>query len=282
MAPIAAGSNKAKEIDRKLSDWRQGDLALDELWFVHVGDAAVPLSEAAAQTSGAGPQSITSEVAGLVVVTQTCDIVRCCTDRPYIEVAPLVKLNAEHLAQVKRGRRPQYGALPAIEKDCLVADLDRVMTVEKSVVANWTRTPGYEAEADGRAFAQALARKRVRFAFPDDFTSLIKKLQSRLVDKHEKDSNEGRALRALREIRVNAWPSWDEQEVNVFIWFIRNDDTADFEGQSWSVFLDKWLNLVPASGRFKCIEGQVSTLADLTAGDYLDSDPLDLDHLSST
>lgn len=42
------------------------------------------------------------------------------------------------------------------------------MTVEKSIVAMWIRTPRYTHDADGRAFAQALARKRVRFAFPDE------------------------------------------------------------------------------------------------------------------
>jgi hypothetical protein len=145
----------------------------------------------------------------------------------------------------------------------------------------WKRTPGWNTDEEARAFAQTLARKRVRFAFPDDFTALAKDLQNRLVDKHEKDSVEGRALRALREIRVQPAPSWDDNTVTLTFWFVRHDENVDFEGKSWSTFLESWLALVAQTGRFNNIFGEVTTLADLTAADYVNSDPLDLDYLSS-
>lgn len=281
MATLAPGSDEAKRIDASLQEWRQGDLALDESWFVHVGDGAAPLTAAAAE-AGQGPQALTSEVFGLVVLTQTCDIVRNCVERPYVEVAPLVRVSEEDLHQVKRGRRPALATLPAIENQKLVADLDRVMTIEKSILASWRRTPGFTHDADGRAFAQALARKRVRFAFPDDFGKLTKKLQERLTGKHDKNTDEGSALRALHEIRVSAAPSWDADAVEVFFWFIRQDSDATFGGKNWAEFLSSWLKLVPAAGRFSRIDGQVATLHDMTANDYIESDPLDLDHLSAS
>lgn len=281
MATLAPDSDEAKRIDASLQEWRQGDLALDESWFVHVGDGALPLSEAAAQAES-GTQALTSEVLGLVVLTQTCDVVRSCVARPFIEVAPLVRVSEDDLHQVKRGRRPAHATLPILEKELLVADLDRVMTVEKSIVASWKRTPGFTQDAEGRAFAQALARKRVRFAFPDDFTALAKKLQARLGDKHDKNTDEGRGLRALREIRVCASPSWDAASTEIFFWFIRDDADARFEGKNWADFLEDWLNLVPATGRFTSIDGQVATLQEMTAEDYVGSDPLDLDHLTTT
>lgn len=281
MATLAPDSDEAKRIDASLREWRQGDLALEESWFVHVGDGALPLSEAAAQAVS-GTQALTSEVLGLVVVTQTCDVVRSCVTRPFIEVAPLVRVSEDDLHQVKRGRRPAHATLPALEKDLLVADIDRVMTVEKSIVASWKRTPGFTRDADGRAFAQALARKRVRFAFPDDFTSLVKKLQARLGDKHDKNTDEGRGLRALREIRVCASPSWDAASIEIFFWFIRDDAAATFEGKSWADLLKDWLKLVSATGRFTTVDGQIARLQEMTAEDYVDSDPLDLDHLSTT
>lgn len=241
----------------------------------------MPLSEAAAEAES-GAQALTSEVLGLVVITQTCDVVRSCVTRPYVEVAPLVRVSEDDLHQVKRGRRPAHATLSTLEQDLLVADLDRVMTVEKSIVASWKRTPGFTRDADGRAFAQALARKRVRFAFPDDFTSLARKLQARLGDKHDKNTDEGRGLRALREIRVCASPSWHEASTAIFFWFIRNDTDVTFEDKSWADLLKSWLRLVPATGRFTSVEGQVVTLHEMTAQDYVDSDPLDLDHLSIT
>jgi hypothetical protein len=278
---LAPDSEEAKRIDASLSEWRQGDLALEESWFVHVGDGALPLSEAAAQADG-GTQALTSEALGLVVVTQTCDVIRNCVTRPFIEVAPLVRVSEDDMHHVKRGRRPAHATLPALEKQLLVADLDRVMTVEKSIVASWKRTPGFTRDADGRAFAQSLARKRVRFAFPDDFTAIAKRLQARLGDKHDKNTDEGRGLRALREIRVGASPSWDAAPTGIFFWFIREDADATFQGKSWADLLKDWLKLVPVTGRFTSVDGQVAALHEMTAEDYVGSDPLDLDHLSTT
>lgn len=64
-------------------------------------------------------------------------------------------------------------------------------------------------------------------------------------------------------------------------WFIRDEDEPDFQGNSWHQLLEKCLALVPASGRYRSVQGAVVTLDDMTARDYVESDPLDLDHLSS-
>ncbi|CAM3179664.1 hypothetical protein G4177_29700 [Corallococcus sp. ZKHCc1 1396] len=101
------------------------------------------------------------------------------------------------------------------------------------------------------------------------------------MDKHDKDSPEGRGLRALREIRVQATPGWDEGSIELFFWFIRHEDTPDFEGRDWADLRDKWLGLVTPSGQFIKVEGQVAALEDLKGSEYVGSDPLDLDHLSS-
>ncbi len=64
-------------------------------------------------------------------------------------------------------------------------------------------------------------------------------------------------------------------------WFVRRDEDVDFLGENWAIFLEKWLKLVPEGGRFVKVQGQITTLEDMTAADYVASDPLDLDHLSS-
>ncbi|RKT45530.1 hypothetical protein BDD21_2991 [Thiocapsa rosea] len=64
-------------------------------------------------------------------------------------------------------------------------------------------------------------------------------------------------------------------------WFIRNEDQPTFERQGWDVLLQAWLKRVPVRGRFGEVGGAVLTLDDLTARDYVESDPLDIDHLSS-
>lgn len=80
---------------------------------------------------------------------------------------------------------------------------------------------------------------------------------------------------------MHASPSWDAQKVDIFFWFVRDDGDADFEGKSWADLLKEWLKLVPTMDRFKSVEGQVVTLQDMNAGEYVDSDPLDLDYLST-
>jgi hypothetical protein len=268
-------------IDATLAEWRQGDCVLGEHWFVHRIDLSVAITDAGRDASKGGVDLAEQEVTGFVVVTQTCDIVRSCAERPFAEICPLVEVDDDRLREIQRGRRPTYALVPQLSGSRLVADLDRVMTVEKPVVAKWKRTAGWTTDAEGRAFALALSRKRARFAFPDDFTTLAKNLYSRLLDKHGKNTDEGRGLRALREIRVQASPSWDARHVDIFFWFLRNEGDVDFEGRSWADLFKEWVKLVPTTDRFRSIEGQIVTLQDMNAAEYVDSDPLDLDHLST-
>jgi hypothetical protein len=266
------------EIDSALSQWSQGDCTIGgDCWFVARFDPQRPLRT---------PESAESDlsksiVSGFAVVTQTCDLVRSCKERPFVEISPLVPVDAERLEEIRRSKRPQYAYIPGLAECYLVADLDRVMTVEKAVVAAWERIPGCKSDTDTRSLAEALARKRSRFAFPDDFNRFAQKLQKRMQDKHEKPTDEGEALRALREIRVSATPAWDADAIELIFWFIRTETDDRFQDREWHEWLDSWLKLLPTSGRFSSVDGSVVTLDDMTANEYIQSDRLDLDRLSS-
>lgn len=80
---------------------------------------------------------------------------------------------------------------------------------------------------------------------------------------------------------MQASPAWDANPVALLFWFIRHDADTDVDGKSWADLLKEWLKLVPKAGRFVEIDGQVVTLEEMTGADYVGSDPLDLDHLSS-
>ena len=281
MSAEVAPDPREQLIDNTLGAWRQGDCVLGEHWFVHQLDRSFPVTDAGRAAAEQEIDLAEQQVLGLVVVTQTCDIVRASAERPFVEVCPLVEVDEEHLYQIQRARRPAYAFVPMLAGNRLVADLDRVMTIEKPLLATWDRIPGWSTDAEARNFALALSRKRARFAFPNDFNWLAKKLQTRLTDKHERNTDEGRGLRALQEIRVQASPSWDAALVEIFFWFVRKDGEADFEGKSWADLLNEWLMLVLPAGRFKTVSGQIVMLEDMTAQDYVDSDPLDLDHLST-
>lgn len=261
------GDDSAAEqtaISQEFTSWRQGDCTVGESDFAYRGPDGDILEEV---------------VDGLAVLTQTCDIVRPYQKRPFVEVCPLVRVSERDLKEIERGRRPRYAFVPGVARSSLVADLDRVMTVAKPVMARWERIMGCSTDEEARLFAMALARKRARFAFPDDFVALAQELQGRLTEKHGKASAEGVALRALREIRVQATPSWNATSVSIMLWFIRNSESVD---NNWASLLDAWLRLVPRRERFESVDGQVTTLAEMSAEDYVHSDPLDLHHLSSS
>ena len=251
-------------IDGLLAVWRQGDVVLQEEAFVHLADLAYPLTEEAeaAQAAVASgmdePQiaGVYTAVPGVVVLTQTCDIVRSCRVRPFVEVAPLIEVDEARLRDARKVLVINRAYVPGIADRGLVADLDRVMTVEKTVLAEWPRTLGLSSDAEARAFGEALSRKRARPAFPDDFVGAMAQLQRRIRDRHGKSSSEGRLLEALREIRIHASPSWDVAQVLVRFLFIKDSDPEDLEGQ-WASQVEAWCGLVDHNGRFTIADPEV-------------------------
>jgi hypothetical protein len=279
-------------VDAALRNWRQGDVCLDaNLDFIHTGDLSRPGSSAAMHAAQVlreqgeqlptGPVPLSENVPGFVILTQTCDIIRSSALRPYVEVSPLVRVPAEFVEDVRRLRRPAFAYIPVTAKHHLVADLDRVMTVEKAVVATWRRVPGWVTDDQMRAFAEALARMRARFAFPDDFVAITAKLQERFRKRHSKQHPEGIHLRALREIRVRAAPAWDSAKVRLGFWFIKDAEPLGV-APAWADWVDNWMALLDQSGRFQVEYAVACRLEDLTARDYVESDRLDLDALSGS
>jgi hypothetical protein len=65
----------------------------------------------------------------------------------------------------------------------------------------------------------------------------------------------------------------DKPYVEVFFWFVREEDETLFEGADWSEMLKGWLGLVPARGRLNVVDGAVVTLDDMTARDCVFAKP---------
>ena len=64
------------------------------------------------------------------------------------------------------------------------------------------------------------------------------------------------------------------------MWFVKEADPPGFE-PTWPAYLDKWMDKLDAKGRFVVDGAVVCGLQDMTAKDYVESDRLDLDQLSS-
>lgn len=205
--------------------WRQGDVAAVQN-FSHVADLRRPVTSASAElsrsqaSSGITTARISTEVESLVVLTQTCDIRRSSVDRPYIEVCPLVRVAPSIAASAAAGERPSYAALPTLGDDA-VADLDRVMTVEKGWLSLAGYIHGWTTDSEIRKFQAAVARRYERFAFPDDFTKAVGKLREKILSKHGKlTSPEGQLFSTVSQVRVKADPHWSSPDVEVTLSFI--------------------------------------------------------------
>jgi hypothetical protein len=95
-------------IDARLQDWQQGDVLLaGEVPFVYLADYDRPVTlhaqQAAAADQSAGGDSlgvISVDVPGLAILTQTCDLIRSCLERPLVQVAALAPLQPDILDEV--------------------------------------------------------------------------------------------------------------------------------------------------------------------------------------
>lgn len=277
-------------LDEQLRLWRQGDVvltdALPAIHLAHMAAPGTPASEelaAALRDEGAEPDlaAVTLEAAGFMVVSQTCDIVRTCADRPYVEVCPLVPIDPGRMPQVRLGRVPRYAWASGLGEAELAADLELVTTVEKATLQRFggARQAGATSEAEARSLGEALGRKRSRAAFPDDFTALVAPLQRRVVERHGRDSDEGRFLRAVREIRIVAAPNWQAAAIDVELLFVFESVATIPQGAEDQVAA--LVGRITAGGRYPIVAGRVAALDTLSAAAYLGSDRLDLEHLSA-
>jgi hypothetical protein len=284
--PIDAGYES--EVDATLRTWRQGDAIIGEsLGFLYISDLSKPLSPLArkeAESGFADGENLTSigaDVPGFVVVTQTCDLLKPCSQRPYVQLAALQKVDDNFAKEVQRGMRPSFASVPALIRRRLVANLDLLMTVEKGVLAGISKSSlirGIRSDTEAREFAQSLSRRFVRFVFPDDFVTAVRPMQERLRSKHGRKSDEGHAYEKLREIRVVATPAWESSRPAIEFLFIRNEDDPVSEDLDRAV--ESLMERFVATGSFKKPGYRILSLAEMTAAAYVASDPLDVDYLS--
>lgn len=60
---------------------QQGDISYEGKWFIYLSSP-----------DEQGNSIVEEEIVGVVVLSQTCDIVRNYEERPYLEIAPIIDL----------------------------------------------------------------------------------------------------------------------------------------------------------------------------------------------
>lgn len=257
-------------------EWRQGDFALASGPFLF---ADVPEAEGELMAAVYDEP----DPAGLVVISQTCDVVSTPDKLSTVVVCPLVAVKPEHLDMITRGRAPRFGFIENAPEG-LVADFGRLMSISKALLSRWKRIDGFSAEAAALNFARGLERAYGRFAFPDAFNESIRPLEDAIKSKFWKEGTPlGKALRSLVELRVRPSAAWDSNAVGVTFFLIFDAaEKRQAEPDAIRAEFESALNGLPWVAPFFLADPsiRIGSYDDFSARDYVESVPLDLNALS--
>jgi hypothetical protein len=267
----------------RIRDWRQGDFTVSDSakFFVYLGLRDTDEGDAVHSNDGGYVVPlVTNNSEGFVITSQSCDIVRPIDKYPFVEVAPLIRVNADHLEHVRRRKRPRYVLIPGAASRNLVADLGSSMTIEKALLETCERLPGCITDEEIFQVAECFAARRLQFAFPDDFVGpVFSRCRDFVRSKAGANSADGRGLARITEIRVLASPAWNANPVQLLFYFVV-ETALDTQDQSVRAVVDKIVAKIQPTGRFTQIDSQIVTLADMRADEYLATARIDLDQAS--
>ncbi|TAT79487.1 hypothetical protein ELI56_15345 [Rhizobium ruizarguesonis] len=216
MAESEVENGLSKEAIEAVRQWRQGDYTLDFPAFP------------SGQLDEKGYDAEMEEVAGWVVISQTCDIVNIGKgDRHHVVVAPLVKLeNEKKLEDTNVGATPSTAPLEHPPSPQHVVDLTMATTIQKVTLAKLNRHDGFSTEIGRAKFGRRLERRYGRFAFPDALNPTLGAIRDQAKSKHNKGSDPGRVYRSIYGFRVAASPSFDVENPTIRIIVVLEDQDA--------------------------------------------------------
>ena len=262
------------ELDAALKHWRQGDYAMGVGGFLFAGPA-----------EGSDPfdaEETTENVVGLVVISQSCDIVRTTGRRDFVAVCPLVEVPERDISAILKGRRPYLTDVENAGK-ARFADLRRIMSVHKNLLRTWVHQVGFTSQTARLRFAAALERKFGQFAFPDDFDQAIKEFRERVWSRHDKSGSEpGKVYRSLIQVRFRADPSWTAENRRIaVIAIMKEKEDREVDHGTISKELEKALAKIewPQGYEWKDPNFILQTAKSLSAEDIIMSQRGDFDFL---
>jgi len=144
--------------------------------------------------------------AGVVILSQTCDVVR--ETLPYLHVGPRKLLSDNDARLARRGRRPRYVHLPEIGETEFV-DLANIGSIHKALVAQASSVRGVSSDAQISRFGKAVGRYFNRFAYPGDVNRFLKPLADAIQSKSGNlESAEGRRIEEVLQLRIESLNGW--------------------------------------------------------------------------
>ena len=276
MSRVISGNGKSLS---KLEDWQQGDFALDCGELVYRG---VPASMDAGDSTCYALKD--SAPLGFAVISQTCDIVCPAKSIEHVTVCPLVRVNKGRLADIRGGRAPRYGILDTDDEE-VVADFSRTMSITKDLLVTWERNRGCRSERRKTGFARAIETFYGRYAFPDDFTDMMRPFRKEVQKALKK--GEGNLtkmmLNSISELRVTANGQWDGDGLLKISFYGILDGPGDPNSMSRHEVKEELCQILDSiewGGRYSIGNVEVVELSDLSAARYIKSHPVDVNYFS--
>jgi hypothetical protein len=252
--------------EENFAEWGQGDASLDVDALPHVN---------------AENEIIDLRVAGVVITSQTCDIVNGSSlpgSPALIQVAGLVEQNARFVEEVRKFRRPRYLYVPALSHRNLVADLELTATYDRAVLSKWTRVPAPQDRESRSHCSFALGRQRARHAFPDLWATAFDKLRDWIKARAGKDSDEGRFVDAIEELRVVADDV--DRPPSIDIICIMPVTATPSQRAAWAATMIPLMTGKLDKAWCPNVVVRLATTRELTAEEYLSARPLDFEAMS--
>lgn len=224
MEVVEAGLSRAAATAKFI----QGEVLAAADACIVLADAKAPLSPEALEVAGreegsSGLIVVPYPVECVVLLTQTCDLQVTSADEHCCLVAPMMHVTREIAHQALRGRRPALAALPWVN-DTAVADLSRITTVERSILVRVDSLGHPRSPEERFRFSETLARYLTRPALPDPINEVLSPFVSRLKEKHDRRSVEGRCAYLVSELRVEAAPDLDAPEPALNVLMILDEE----------------------------------------------------------
>lgn len=290
MSATEGESRREDEIDARAKYLRQGDVfELPDLPFPFVR-----LAEAPEEGSDRYEAALLEETR-FAIVSQTCDAVESRCTQPNLKLSPLIEVPPDRKTEAAKGYIPHLAPIPGLNA---FADLRYVATFDKAVVTSADDPLARLASDEERdLFRGVVHRHFSRAALPDDLMPALAGLRKRLRNKKDKDSDEGRAVRAIDEIRVSADPGWDGGVLDVTVylfaaetgyWSLLPEPTVVSERDQWtrdtqalwSKFEQTWKDCCLASGCVRSVDLAVERFAGFDADIYRQATMWDLGGMS--
>lgn len=248
------------------SNWGQGDVSLDVGALPHVN---------------ANDEIVDVEVLGVILISQTCDIVNDVAEPgapAFVQVAGLVEQDPKFVEEVRKFRRPNYLYVPALAEKNIVADLGLVATFDRMALEKWTRIPAPDDTVSKGHCSFALGRQRSRHAFPDQWAKAFGKLRDWLKSKAGKQSDEGRFVDAIEEVRVIADDVDFPKSVDVICMVPAS--LTEAQRHTWAKSMCPTMMKKFDPEWCSDIVVRLATTREMTAEEYLSGRPLDFEAMS--